>query len=626
MPTGPLDINDALLQLNAGRQQEGLLGNPLELLLRLNEATQYGLPVSGRRDPGTMTDADAAMGAAIPQYGPSPVLTDDQLAALMSPEAQAAYQAPSVEDIDALMHAARNRALADQEPLGQPVPMPEQSTSVPEPATAAPEKLSAQEQRAKALQEAHGTAGFVFDIDKKGQITITNTSQTREAAQRLSSPHPSTAQAPINFTEAMHSIRAMEDPVIRAQMMGQLQADAEVYKSQIRATVGEQAAIRLGVPNLEQMLAQNEALDRQDPRWADFQSDSPQTAKVRTQLMQARAAAEAETNRMLQSNISIAAIDAQLQAASQVYNRGEAATTRAETYQEQRKLSKEMQIEETMQAMSPEKFSRMTLIEPSLSGSTERNIATYIAKGIKDKDSLIALEAPEEALADLTFLAGNAPAGRVLVAKEAEATGKTPEEAAALMARINNDMAKPGAQFRPILRTVFRGDNETINSTLSALQLAEKGLATKAQQENAQQLRYLYTVAAIKQEKEARILEDVTTWGVSDVRLQKAIDDSKAADGTARAANVLKSFTAGTQGPEKELLQNQFLEWLNTAAGVQSKSLIAPVNAASVREQLIQEMNQQTIWEKLQELSPMTEPVLSQGAKLWWNQLSGGAQ
>lgn len=57
----------------------------------------------------------------------------------------------------------------------------------------------------------------------------------------------------------------------------------------------EEALIRFGVPELERQLTISMQKDRQDPRWHEFQTDSPVTASIRAQLIEARRAAEHST-------------------------------------------------------------------------------------------------------------------------------------------------------------------------------------------------------------------------------------------------------------------------------------------------------------------------------------------
>jgi type IV pilus biogenesis protein CpaD/CtpE len=79
---------------------------------------------------------------------------------------------------------------------------------------------------------------------------------------------------------ATRQIQATPDP-------SSSQQDTHQYAKALEA-----ALVRYNVPELERQLAISMKKDREDPRWQEFQTDSPITAAIRAQLLVARRSAE----------------------------------------------------------------------------------------------------------------------------------------------------------------------------------------------------------------------------------------------------------------------------------------------------------------------------------------------
>ncbi len=85
----------------------------------------------------------------------------------------------------------------------------------------------------------------------------------------------------------------------RSQLMAQTHREVASYKAHAFAAAAKQAERELGVTSLEQQLSEAERLDRADPNYSKFRSDSPATAGIRDRLNQARLQIDPAITRIL---------------------------------------------------------------------------------------------------------------------------------------------------------------------------------------------------------------------------------------------------------------------------------------------------------------------------------------
>lgn len=484
----------------------------------------------------------------------------------------------------------------------------------PQPAGAA---YPQEQARANRMNANWGNEGFTFVVDPvTGQTTISNTELTRaRAAQRMNAPGQGTAhgialttptkteaQAPINFRASMQAIQAEQDPVTRAQMFADLQTQAATFKSTLWANSLKAAEQKLGIPELEATLAQNEQLDRSDSKWQQFQSDSPITARIRQQLLRQRAVADDEAKRSLQGNVTLASMDSQIAAATNVFNRMEkqqdlrdtkeaAKQDRKDQFEFQRQYTEQQQDQDMLQQTSPEMLNRMPLIDPSFAGKSPIDLARYINKGVRDAATKEALLAPDEALPELSLIGGNKAAERVLIAKEAERTGKSQEEVARNLKLMQQGMLND-KELEKQLRLIYPQDKAAIDTAKMQLQRATLG-GTKADKEAAQALKWQVAQAAVQRGAEANFYGDVSGWGLPDPELGAAVEQAKSTTGSATASAVLSAFIGDRIGAERQARIDAFMQLLDTAAAPRTRSLLAPINVESIKQNLIMDINRQ---------------------------------
>lgn len=559
---------------------------------------------------------------------------DDELQRMMEPsrlwmgsitQAPAQAEAPQGADLGSLEQALVQLFAGQQKgptaengyfiPEFEGSPAAGDVIQAPEPSPAAA-NFPNQQARANRLSANWNKQGFTFEVDPvTGTTTITNTEATRAkygaGGMALTTPSKTELNAPANFRAQMQAIQGEKDPVQRAAMFADMQAQASVFKANIYQNVMQQAEAKLNIPGLEAALAQNEAADKADPRWQEFQSDSKMTAQIRQQILRARAQADNEAKQMLMGNTSIASMDAQLKTADALFRRMENLQARAEAKadasedrknatQENILFRQQLEDQELVQATSPELLQRVQIIDPSLKGKSSVELARYIHKGVKDKETQVALTAQVEELPDLAVLGKNASALKLLAAKEAELTGKDPATVTTELKTLREGMFNDKL-LQQQLRTLYAGQPEALKQV--QMQLAQSAAlgSTKQDQTQAEALRWQIVQGAAKQKVAENFLGDASTWGMVDPDFTKAVEQARATKGGASAADVLAAYVGSSVGQERQLKQQRFFTLFNLAVEPKTKSLIAPLNAEFVKQHLIAQMNKKTVMEKLSE-------------------------
>lgn len=228
------------------------------------------------------------------------------------------------------------------------------------------------------------------------------------------------------FQDQLNAIAAEKDPIKKQQLMiateasfGTLMAE----KSKEARTLAEQ---QLGIEEMRKQLVNNEKLDRADPKWKDFQSDSKMTAQVRQTLTQLESRVDSHAQGLLRDNPDIArlakTIDGNFALQRGLIQKAELADLNRTGKAEQ----KQEALNSLMSSIPPEVRGSFVKMNPSLQDDT--TFAAYImqaAKSGKDKDSFDALMTgavtPENYLQ--AGLTGNTIAARLAAVEQASRTG-----------------------------------------------------------------------------------------------------------------------------------------------------------------------------------------------------------
>ena len=215
------------------------------------------------------------------------------------------------------------------------------------------------------------------------------------------------------------SLNEESDYVKKQQILVDLQASTGALLAQEQKKAREQAEQELGVKGLRDTLKQNEQLDRQDPKWAQFQSDSKVTSGIRQRLMQSEASVDRTAMNLLKENIELARLAKTIDGVIDFHSKDIAKkSAKADIKQEN--------ISTLVSTILPEVRRSFNLDNPAL--VSDQAFGEYIlqaAKGGKDRDSIDALMTgavrPDNYL--VAGLAGNTIALRLAAAEQADRTG-----------------------------------------------------------------------------------------------------------------------------------------------------------------------------------------------------------
>lgn len=121
-----------------------------------------------------------------------------------------------------------------------------------------------------------------------------------DAKAKLFGAPATKAMADIQST--LQGIVNIDDPNERYLALQRLGPSIAAYGNQRRAEIRNDVFNELGIHELERSLAEQEARDRADPRWDEFQRDSPYTASLRAQVRQIKTDALVRIDEQLKSD------------------------------------------------------------------------------------------------------------------------------------------------------------------------------------------------------------------------------------------------------------------------------------------------------------------------------------
>lgn len=455
---------------------------------------------------------------------------------------------------------------------------------------------SQQQRRAGDLQSKFGPQGFNFEVQPNGNLSITNTPQTRSEASGRGATTPNTSQSAAS-TGIQASIQALlreSDPNAKIAMYGQLQTEVGKLKGDLWQQAFNQAATKLGIPQLEAMVRANEAADRAAPQWNQYQSDSPITAKAKAQLMAARSMVDTEAKNYLAGNTTLAGADAQLKTAGVMLERQiaeidrakakegqrqEASDLRLDEFKARREFDREMKDEQLLAQTPQTQITRMQAIDPSMLGKDPVDVVKYIAYGIKDNEIKQALTASDEELPKLAFGLQNKAATAVLISNEVARTGRPLADVQAEVASINKLMTDPKA---------FAGKLKELNIKDEALSnaLRNPALLSKEQRLSLADKMYSLAIGLKSQEIQARFSSDVNLWKVADPAFKAVVDQTKATSPSPHMEDLYTTYVGSAQGPDLVAKADQFKKWMLEAGKPYANSSIAPLDLVSLGQRL----------------------------------------
>ena len=351
-----------------------------------------------------------------------------------------------------------------------------------------------------------------------------------------------------NISSMISAMRAAQGPEAKMSVLASLQEAAAMETSKAYQAAQQQADMKLGVTSLEQLLAQNEAADRAHPMWNKVQSDSEETARVRSQLESARMKAAALADTYLKQNPAVAAMQAQVKAAGSMLELDLRNQQRKEAREDQQKFREENREDqqnfrtEERQAMEKEKerirqeellrkeeeaarryrpvqFARMRMLDPDLSQETDTGIAKILASGKKalspEMDTII--KADDTTLLKLAATR-NQEAAKIVIEEEAAKTGVSPVELRQKLAKLSSNMSTEG--YRRAMVDRYKDTTSAEYKQSMALVTKMSSGLNKDEQTALNDQLFSTAVGAMQVENTREWISNISNWKFSDQRLQ----------------------------------------------------------------------------------------------------------
>lgn len=443
------------------------------------------------------------------------------------------------------------------------------------------------EQKARYLQEKWGKQGFTFTIDEQGNMQINNTPETQTAVG-IKSSDSSQVQFNSGIQSQMEAIRHAATPdeaiSLYTNLVGQVAAD----KAKAWDQAYKLAADKIGVTGLESELRQNEALDRADPKWQQFQADSPITAKLRAQLQSARGQVDDVAKTFLAANPTLASLDAQMKAIGPLVERQQKMAETWDTFKAQKQFMSEMKKEEDAQklleAASPEILQRAVIVEPSLAGGSPvqimKNLQTMKSSGAA-KPKLEAIFADPDQLPAMAIGQRNPAAAKILAAKEAEATGQSISSISDQFKFMDRTLSNPD-KMNQLARQVFGSDKQSLDQFNQAQKLAKFG--NKEEKIAGEAAKVQLLMSSMVRGNENQFMGNVSSWtGYNDPAMKAAIDNAAAVTGKTDMENVVASYLGDSIGLERQAKLDQLRQNIrDSVAAGPGRSIIAPVDPQTI--------------------------------------------
>lgn len=349
---------------------------------------------------------------------------------------------------------------------------------------------------------------------------------------------------PMSVSALMQSMQAAGSIDDKISIFTRIQSAAAQEATNAYTRAFAQSSDKLGVNTLEQLLAQNEAADRAHPMWAQYQSDSEQTAKVRQQLESARTKAASLADSYLKQDPTLGAMSAQIKTAEMLLQKEYTADQRRETFDLEQKVRGQARMDEqsareqarleekayqdrlkaqaTLEAIGAKGVARLKIVDPSLAGKEATEVARQIASGktISDDTKLAIKATPHE----LLYLATkrNQAAAAILLEEEAATSSLSKEELGKKLSFVEQSMTP--AMLRVALERRYPDTKSPEYREAAALLTKSKAGLTEEQQRKLDDQMFSMAVQNLQAANTNEWMGNLSKgWQWSDPKLQAAV-------------------------------------------------------------------------------------------------------
>lgn len=151
--------------------------------------------------------------------------------------------------------------------------------------------------KSKRLSTVDANSTIIIGEDNEVKVFDLGVQGFHDQARRANRLHGTNNRRTANLLNQLDGISQIDDLKERERSLIDLSGSIELALNDRKLELIEQAGMRFNVPDLERRLREAETADRADPRWAEFQHDSPLTQQLRAETERARQNAISEADR-----------------------------------------------------------------------------------------------------------------------------------------------------------------------------------------------------------------------------------------------------------------------------------------------------------------------------------------
>ena len=479
--------------------------------------------------------------------------------------------------------------------------------------------------------------------DENGQIGVKTTQQTPEAMalmQQLgivpdgvqSTQKPTkqeeqratlltAAATPVGITDGIAKLRSSTTGAEAKGIFDSVQQTILQERTKLEQEAFKFAENKLGIPDITAQINLSRQTDKASIGWYPGIGDSPATKSLLARLDSMRPQVDNEAKTFLQTNNSYKALTAAEKSATDEVTRVQRLEDQRETSRLGKLQSKEnaetqaniqfnlarrarVEDEENKAVLEYEGLSTKQLARIKMRHAQDLasfgedtddreykvKVMALVKRNSKDKkyQEAILAESPQQLAA--FALQGNKIARDILIAEEAVAVGKSPEDIEAeflIMERYMADQNLVGNVLKN--RAPSDEDRKNAKAIQTKLNLAAKDFdPNKKLEATNQRLTFLFEAAETY--KTNKFITDVGYWGSNDAILQVAIDAAQKTTGKRDVRNVFAAYLGDTTGMEKIKKAQAFQGLLEQAAVKHRGSAFGKPNINVIKGQLVDEV------------------------------------
>lgn len=448
-----------------------------------------------------------------------------------------------------------------------------------------------------------GNTGIRAVLDKDGKVTLTNVIGPDPMANRQGiptiqkgakeydaegnaigpvAPSPEQASMQNNAQALLTQLRTAKDSASATALLDSIRNAVATESSKLQEQALQHANNALQVPLLQSQLL----LAQQEDQARGIIGDGPRTAKIRTDLEQARGLAEREAQNILSRNVTYKSLLITSKAADEEAARLARKEDKMETFTaqktfaaEQKEAAKREEQERKAAGLSTELKTRLRKLQPELEGQDDVALVAALDKhqGNGNKDGFFAaLEEPKELL-PLLAIEGNHYAKSILVSTERTA-GIPDAVTSERLKKLEMYMRDPKQLSREIGMVIGSNNEDDIKAQIRAINAGKLPGGNKELAAQANAIKRQAALLKFRNEIQNDFTRDVSSWAPADPVFQEAVKKAREVANRSDLKSITIEYVGSVTGPERKARLDALISYAREAASKTQGSQLGAVD------------------------------------------------